>query len=69
MTAYNVYTPFCASPPPFLGCDVHIYTLHFALWQKSKTRHICTKIEHIYYKANYDHLLINYCIGYIVAKL
>ena len=51
MTAYNIYTPFCVSPPPFLDYDVHI-TL-------SKTRQIRTKIEHIYYKANYDHLLTN----------
>jgi len=49
MTAYNIYTPFWASPPPFLGCDARI--------TPSKTRHICTKIEHIYYKVNFDHLL------------
>ncbi len=49
MTSHNIYTPFWASPPPFLGCDARI--------TPSKTRHICTKIEHIYYKVNFDHLL------------
>ncbi len=50
MTSYNIYTPFWTSPPPFLGYDARITPL--------KTRQICTKIEHIYYKSNFDHLLI-----------
>ena len=49
MTAHNIYTPFCASSPPFFGCDARI--------TPSKTRQIRIKIEHIYYKANCDHLL------------
>jgi len=49
MTANNIYTPFCASPPRFLGYNARI--------TPSKTRQITSKIEHIYYKANYDHLL------------
>jgi len=55
MTSHNIYTPFWASPPPFLGYDARI--------TPSKRQRICTKIEHIYYKAIFDHLLICYAGG------
>jgi len=48
MTSHNIYTLFWASPPPFLGYDARI--------TPSKTRLICSKIEHIYYKNNFEHL-------------